>query len=452
MGEFNWKNDTTLSSETVIEVEKLSKVYTIWSSPVARLHGPLLGRVGQLPFLPSGARQFFKRLSHESFRNFYALNNVSFKVRKGESVGIIGLNGSGKSTLLQIIAGTLEPTDGAVQVNGRVAALLELGSGFNPEFTGRENVILNATILGLRPAEIEEKFPIIENFAEIGDFMDQPVKTYSSGMQVRLSYSVATAMVPDVLIVDEALSVGDAYFQHKCFAQMRKFRERGTTLLFVSHDPAAVKSLCDRAVLLDAGVVVRDDTADAALDYYNAIIAKQAAEHMIRESEAMTGRTVTRFGTHAATIQSVELFDRDNPVRAVRVGAPVVFRVRLKANEPIADLTVGVLLRDRLGNDVFGTNTHHMGLDIEIAAGNAIAVDFEVPALNLGVGHYSVTVALHSGAAHVENNFDWWDRALVFQVVPGSQPHFIGCCWLPVAIQCHKTNQKEPAILDTKRV
>ena len=434
MAEFNGKNDTALSSENVITVEKLSKAYTIWSSPVARLHGPMLGRIGQLPFLPSSARQFCKRLSHESFRNFYALSDVSFHVRKGESVGIIGLNGSGKSTLLQIIAGTLEPTDGAVEVNGRVAALLELGSGFNPEFTGRENVILNATILGLRPAEIEARFPAIADFAEIGDFMDQPVKTYSSGMQVRLAYSVATAMVPDILIVDEALSVGDAYFQHKCFAQMRKFREQGTTLLFVSHDPGAVKSLCDRAVLLDAGVVVRDDTADTALDYYNAIIAKQAAEHALRETEELTGRAATRFGTNTATIRTVELLDRGNPVRAVRVGAPVVFRVRLKANEPLADLTVGILLRDRIGNDVFGTNTHHMGLRLKAAAGQAMVVDFEAPALNLGVGHYSVSVALHSGAAHAENNYDWWDRALVFQVVPGSQPSFIGTCCLPVTV------------------
>jgi len=429
------KRERILSSEAVIKVEKLSKAYTIWASPAARLHGPVFGQVGQWPFLPAATRQLCRRLSHESFKNFYALSDVSFEVQKGESVGIIGLNGSGKSTLLQILAGTLEPTEGAVEVNGRVAALLELGSGFNPEFTGRENVILNATILGLKPAEIEERFPKIAEFADIGEFIEQPVKTYSSGMVVRLAFAVLTQVEPDILIIDEALAVGDVYFQHKCFAQIRRFREQGTTLLFVSHDPGAVKSLCNRAILLDAGSSLRDDTPDAVLDYYNAVIAKQEADYAIQQTEADFGKKATRSGNKKASVTSVDLLANGKSVHVLAVGSKATFRIGVTASQPLEQLTVGIMLRDRLGNDVFGTNTHHMGLRLKAEPTRSLTVDFDVLALNLGVGHYSVSVALHSGAAHAENSYDWWDRALVFQVVHGSMPSFVGLCCLPVEVK-----------------
>ena len=347
-------------------------------------------------------------------------------------MGIIGLNGSGKSTLLQIIARTLQPTKGNVQVSGRVAALLELGSGFNPEFTGRENAFLYASILGLTAREIEARIGKIADFAEIGEFIDQPIKTYSSGMQVRLAYSVVTAIVPDILIIDEALSVGDAYFQHKCFAQIRRFREEGTTLLFVSHDPGTIKSLCNRAILLDSGVVIRDDTPEAVLDYYNAIIAKQQADHVIRQSETLGGRKVTRSGNSKAAIVSVELLEDNKEVRAVAVGSAVTLRVCAVANESLPELTVGFLLRDRIGNDIFGTNTYHLKVPLSVKAGQAFAVNFEMPSLRLGVGHYSVSVALHTHDTHVQNNFDWWDQALVLQVIPGKHPQFIGTCHLTV--------------------
>jgi len=424
-----------VSSQTVIEVEGLSKAYTIWSSPAARLHGPLLGRVGQWPFLPAGLRRFCSRLSHDSFRNFYALRDISFTIRRGESVGVIGLNGSGKSTLLQIIAGTLAPTAGRVEVHGRIAALLELGSGFNPEFTGRENVFLGATILGLGRREIEARFQQIADFAEIGEFIEQPVKTYSSGMQVRLAFSVTTAIVPDILIVDEALSVGDAYFQHKCFAQIRKFREQGTTLLFVSHDPGAVKSLCDRAILLDAGRAIRDDAPDAVLDYYNAMIAHRESARAIEQVKTQAGRKATRSGNKKAYASAVELLQDGRPARALRVGSRATFRVSVTAHEPLEDCTVGIQLKDRLGNEIFGTNTYHMGVPLKPRPGTPLTVDFHIPALHLGVGHYSLTISLHSADTHLAENYDWWDRALVFQVVPGPQPCFIGVCYLPVEVQ-----------------
>jgi lipopolysaccharide transport system ATP-binding protein len=242
-----------MSDDIVISVENVSKAYRIWEDPGARLKSPLLDGLARL--LPTGSpgRNRLQAKAAAYYRDFYALKDISFQVRKGESVGIIGRNGSGKSTLLQIIAGTLQPTTGSVRVRGRVAALLELGSGFNPEFTGRENVYLNAAVLGLSRAETDAKFDSIAAFADIGDFLDQPVKTYSSGMMMRLAFAVQTAVEPDILIVDEALSVGDEAFQRKCFARLERLKERGTGLLFVSHGAAQIIELCGEAIWLNCG-------------------------------------------------------------------------------------------------------------------------------------------------------------------------------------------------------
>src|SRR6266404_2115449 len=218
-----------MSSDAVITLDNVSKAYTIWSSPSARLHGPILGQIGQLPLLPLGTRKLCQRLSHESFKNFYALKGISLEIYKGESFGIIGKNGSGKSTLLQIIAGILTPTSGAVTVNGKVAALLELGSGFNPEFTGRENVYMNASVLGLKKAQIDARFEEIARFAEIDEFIDQPVKTYSSGMMVRLAFAATTSVDAEILLIDEALAVGDVFFRQKCYKHLENLRRKGVT-------------------------------------------------------------------------------------------------------------------------------------------------------------------------------------------------------------------------------
>jgi lipopolysaccharide transport system ATP-binding protein len=233
-----------MSSETIaIKVQNLSKCYHIYDNPRDRLKQFVAPRLQRL------ARQQPKQY----FREFWAVKDVSFEIKKGETVGIIGRNGSGKSTLLQMICGTLNPTHGSIETNGRIAALLELGSGFNPEFTGRENVYMNASVLGLSNKEIDERFDDIVAFAEIGDFIEQPVKTYSSGMMVRLAFAVAINVDPEILIVDEALSVGDELFQRKCFSRIEAIRENGATILFVSHSGGTIVELCDRAVLMDAG-------------------------------------------------------------------------------------------------------------------------------------------------------------------------------------------------------
>lgn len=262
-----------ISDELAIVVDQASKAYRIWKTPSARVTGPAIGQLGRL--FPAGSaphRQLAAR-AQRAYRDFWALRDVSFELPRGQGLGIIGRNGSGKSTLLQIIAGTLQPTSGSVQVRGRVAALLELGSGFNPDFTGRENVYLNATVLGLTRSEIDARFDDIASFAEIGDFIEQPVKTYSSGMVVRLAFAVAAHVNPDILIVDEALSVGDARFQLKCARAIDRFLDQGVTLLFVSHDTSAVKRLCRQALLLEGGRLLYRGRPNDVTNLYSKLIA-----------------------------------------------------------------------------------------------------------------------------------------------------------------------------------
>jgi lipopolysaccharide transport system ATP-binding protein len=383
----------------------------------------------------------------------WVLRDVSFDIAPGEAVGIVGSNGAGKSTLLKLISGTIRPTTGAFEAGGRISALLELGIGFHPEFTGRQNVFMAGHILGISGERIAALMPSIEDFAEIGDYIDQPVRTYSSGMQVRLAFSIATAVRPDILIVDEALSVGDAYFQHKSFDRIRQFRDQGTTLLFVSHSPGAIKTLCNRAVLLDQGVLLRDGAPDSVLDYYNALIAAQRSEYEIRQHEISSGRSTTRSGSAEVTIESVDLLCCGRSMRALRSGEAISVRILFQAHSCLPDLTVGMLIRDRLGNDVFGTNTFHLGMSRDnVEAEELMVVAFDFPALNLGVGSYSLTVALHSRDTHLASNYDWWDRSLVFQVVPGAGPPSIGVCTLAVTAEWQTVSEIEAAAVAMRNV
>jgi lipopolysaccharide transport system ATP-binding protein len=363
----------------------------------------------------------------------WVLRDVTFALRAGEAVGIVGANGAGKSTLLKVITGTVPPTAGTYRVEGRVAGLLELGLGFHADFTGRQNVYMAAHILGIEGERIGALMGEIESFAEIGEYIDQPVRTYSTGMQVRLAFSVATAVRPDILIVDEALSVGDSYFQHKSFDRIRRFREQGTTLLFVSHSAGAIKTLCDRALLLDRGTLLRDGPPDVVLDYYNGLVAAREADYEIRQTSSGTGAVVTRSGTSQATIDDIEFLVNGRAAQVMRSGEAAAIRVGITAHSSMPTPTVGILIRDRLGNDVFGTNTYHLGTSRALlASGERTTVEFAFARVTLGCGSYSVTAALHEGSEHTQANFDWWDRALVFEVVPGNGPISIGVCTLDV--------------------
>lgn len=363
----------------------------------------------------------------------WVMKDVNFTVNPGEAVGIIGLNGAGKSTLLKMITGTTQPTTGNVHIAGRVAALLELGMGFHPDFTGRQNAFMAGQLLGYRVEEIARLMPEIEAFAEIGDYIDQPVRVYSSGMQMRLAFSVATARRPEILIVDEALSVGDAYFQHKSFDRIREFRKQGTTLLIVSHDKGAIQSICDRAILLDAGRLALEGAPELVMDHYNAMLADREAQS-VRQQLTADGRVQTVSGSGEATVDSIRLLNEQNEaVEVVGVGARVTLRIAVSIHRPIPRLILGYIIKDRLGQPVFGTNTQYLGaVEENLSRGDELTYQFSFTA-NLGYGSYSIATALASTETHVSHNYEWRDLALVFHVVNSSKPHFVGTAFLPTA-------------------
>ncbi|WDM24514.1 ABC transporter ATP-binding protein [Paenibacillus polymyxa] len=394
-----------------IKLDKIGKKYKIFKSPSSRV-----------------AEWVFGKKNH---REKWVLKDLSFEVNEGESLGIIGHNGAGKSTLLKILTGVLEPSVGSFTTTGRISALLELGMGFHPDFTGLQNIRMSLQLTGIDNDTIDKLIPEVEAFAEIGDYIYQPMRTYSSGMSVRLAFATATAIRPDILIVDEALSVGDAYFQHKCFDRIRKFREDGTTLLFVSHDPGAIINLCDRAILIDNGEIAQEGTPESVLDYYNAVIALREVEYSISQSVGEDNRVNIRSGSKEAKITKVELFDnRNQPIHAIQVGEQFRLRVRFESGIDLINPTIGFVIKDRLGNPIFGTNTYQLGVKSgELNAGDEVTASFSSFA-NIGTGTYSVSAAIHDGLTHVEKNYDWWDHALTFQVVKGAEPSFDGTTYL----------------------
>lgn len=355
-----------MANEVIISVESVSKAYRLWQTPVARVTVPLMERLSRL--LPAPWRKAVERRAASRYRDFWALQDISFVVRRGESVGVLGRNGSGKSTLLQIVAGTLQPTTGKVRVNGRIAALLELGSGFNPEFTGRENVYLNGAVLGLSRREIDARFEQIANFADIGDFIDQPVKTYSSGMLVRLAFSVQVQVEPDILIIDEALAVGDLLFQKRCFEQMRRLVERGTTLLIVAHDPEMVHTMSSSALLIRQGRIRSiGPSAEVILDYrrethedernYLTRVAQKTAVPVISPTTT-TAAAPAGYGDMDAVIVGVRVLDGNLAENgSFRAGDPIVIEITYEVRQPLTRLNVGFRLRNKEGVKIYSGGT-----------------------------------------------------------------------------------------------
>lgn len=399
-----------------ISVKNLSKAYKRYPNRLSRILEWLI---------PFGKSRHIKN---------WILKDINFSIPTGQAVGIIGTNGAGKSTLLKIISGTTKPASGSVEVNGRIAALLELGMGFHPDFSGRQNAFMAGQLLGYTAEQIAKLMPAIESFAEIGEYLDQPTRFYSSGMQMRLAFSIATAERPDILIVDEALSVGDAYFQHKCFDRIRSFRELGTTLLIVSHDKIAIQSICDRALLLNNGVLALDDKPEVVMDYYNALIAEHEDQTVVQEKLA-SGQVRTISGSGECKITSITLLADGKQTDSILVGQNVSLNIKIHCYEQVPSLVLGYLFKDRVGQSIFGTNTFHLGKAINnVKPGEDIEISIQFIA-NMGEGTYSAAIALHGDDSHIGNNYEWRDHAIVFSVVNSRHQHFLGVNWLPPQVE-----------------
>ncbi len=404
---------------TAIRVVHLSKRYRIYDRP----RDKLLEMLG-----------FGKGKLH---RDFWALDDVSFELDTGSTLGIIGRNGSGKSTLLQVLAGIMRQTRGDCFVNGKVSALLELGSGFNPEFTGRENVFMNGAILGLDTQQMEARFDAIARFAEIGDFMQQPVRTYSSGMFMRLAFAVAVNVDPDILLVDEALAVGDLIFQHRCMHRMNRLRASGKTIVLVTHDLAAVTKFCDRAVLLDEGRLLEDGKPELVVARYRALMFERERDYGGSEAlpenagvdhaavcEAAVAPALCipnidhRFGNGGATLLGVELMQQDGrSTREVSGGQRVVIRVSARFNKCVDQPILGFTLRDRLGVEISACNSSYAGRSLPAAtAGEIVTSDFTFTVPRLAAGSYSISPAVAEGSLLKHDMCDWIDNALVFSL------------------------------------
>lgn len=396
-----------------LSVKNICKDYKIYPSKWARLKALIL---------PGVNNYSAKRV----------LDDVSFDISPGESVGIVGINGAGKSTLLKIITGITQQTSGTATVEGRVAALLELGMGFHPDFSGRENLYMSGQLIGLSRSEVDRLIPAIEDFSEIGSYIDQPVRTYSSGMQVRLAFSLATAVRPDLLIVDEALSVGDAYFQHKSFERIREFRAKGTTLLIVSHNRAAIQAICDRAILLSGGKIVSQGKPDMVLDFYSALLAERQQE-LISQRTLSDGSVQTTSGTGEVEINSVVLCDASGGrVDVVEVGSQVSLVVEVVAVKPVSRLVLGFLIKDSLGQPVYGINTHRLDKPVDdLQAGDVYRFQFDFTA-SIGKGNYSVSLSASRLDSHLDKNYHWIDRALIFSVINTTRSDFVGVAMLEV--------------------
>lgn len=381
----------------MLQVQNVSKLYRLYRRPIDRL----------LEIVP-----FTKTYSPTEF---WALRDVNLSAERGEVLGIVGPNGSGKSTLLQVVSGILEPTRGRVIAQGRIAALLELGAGFNPEFTGRENVFLNGEILGISRGEMERVFPQIERFAEIGAYIERPVKEYSSGMYVRLAFATAIHVDPEILIVDEALAVGDAIFANRCIKKFEELKKRGVTVLFVSHDLGLVKRLSDRAALmLDGRVAAFGSPSEVVNRYVGVVLERQEREGTLPPKSRVGSAQNNRHGDGASRVTSVEIVNAAGAAtRNLQPGEPVTIRVTARAEVPLDDPVVGVLIRNRLGIDVFGTNTRIEGVDFgRVAEGDNFEVEFTFDCL-LTRQDYTLTVATQYREGFSQ---DWLDDVISFSV------------------------------------
>jgi ABC-type polysaccharide/polyol phosphate transport system ATPase subunit len=419
-----------------VEFERVSKSYSIYAKPGDRL---------------KELATFQKKKFH---RDFWALRDVSFEIKRGETFCIVGQNGSGKSTLLQMVAGILQPTEGSVNVQGRVSALLELGAGFNPEFSGRDNVYLNGSILGLSTKQIDQRYKDIEEFAEIGDFIHQPVKTYSSGMVVRLAFAVAINVDPEVLLVDEALAVGDLYFRHRCMRKVHELRSRGITILFVSHSAGDVKAIGDRTMWLDQGRVVDIGETDRIVGKYLAAMVDKDTQYLslkaakprptLIESKVVRPIEVIetipnidhRHGDGRAEVIGIAVVDiNGQPLGLLQPESKIVVRISVRAKEDVAMPIVGFMMRNHLGIDFAGTNTSREEYELPaMRASDIYTIDFHLDLPELYPASFSFSPAVADGTLVSYQMCDWIDNAITLQMSHG-EAQVYGYMHLPCRVE-----------------
>ncbi len=420
----------------MVSFHGVSKSYPIYGSPGDRLRELLL---------------FNRRSFH---RDFWALRDVSFEIERGSTFCIIGENGSGKSTLLQLVAGIFPPTEGEVSVGGRVSALLELGSGFNPEFSGRDNVYLNGTILGLSTREIDQRYQAITDFAEIGEFVNQPVKTYSSGMVVRLAFAVAINVDPEILLVDEALAVGDVYFRQRCMRKVHELRSKKVTILFVSHSMADIKAVGDRVMWLETGRLVEIGAPEAVVSkYLSRMVEKDAAYLKLKGAEPRASgsppviapevvETIPnidyRYGNKAAEILGIAILDTaGEPVSLLQPGGRITVRISVRAHQGLDFPMVGFMMRNHLGIDFSGTNTAREGYELPaMSPGDIFTVDFHLLVPELYPSHFSFSPAIANGTLHAYEMCDWIDNAVTVQM-GHSDGEIYGYVRFPCRVECN---------------
>ena len=391
-----------------LEVNNLTKIYKLYKKPSHRL-----------------IEIFFKKKMH---KKFYANKNITFNLKRGETLGIIGLNGAGKSTLLKQIAGIISPSSGEIKKYGRITALLELGTGFNFELSGRENIYLNGMLIGMSKSEIDKKVDAIINFSELNEFIEEPLKNYSSGMIMRLAFSIAIFSEPDILIVDEALSVGDAHFSAKSFDAIKKLKEKASSIIFVSHDLNALKILCDRVILLNKGEIVQQGEPEDVINRYNYYIAK------MNDKEGIIIESDKEFGSMDVEITGINIYGKESKSSVISSGEEGIIEIGIKANRNIENKTVGILIRDKFGQDIFGTNTFYYNKPLSLKKGEKALVTFNMP-FNIGIGNYTLTVAVHSDERHNNECLIWKDKAAEFEIAGIKGEMFTGICKLSPSIE-----------------
>ena len=380
-----------MKMKKILEVKNITKIYKMYNSNFDRLK-----------------ELFLKKTYH---KKFISNKNISFDLFKGETLGIIGLNGAGKSTILKIIAGVIEPTSGEIVRHGRVTALLELGTGFNPQLSGFDNIFLNGTLIGMTHKECKDKLEDIISFSELGNYIYEPVLTYSSGMTMRLAFSIAIFSEPEVLIVDEALSVGDAHFSAKCTKALRQRKEQDMSIIYVSHDLNSLKLLCDRVILLNHGETVGEGEPENVINSYNFLLSKLNNE----EDRVVIKEQSDSFGTFDVEIKKVTIVGKDSKSNIISSGENADIYIELKSDIDIEQLNIGILIKDKFGQDIFGTTSKNQGHEYHLKKDKDYKIVFNLD-MNIGVGKYSISTALAIGENHLDHCLHWLDFATDFEI------------------------------------